>query len=55
MPTIVVAILCIALVVVGGLTMSQGIMSSADTTALGFEEITAVPMLPELEYDTLHS
>ena len=40
MATAVVSIICIALIVLGGMTMSQGILSSADTTALSVEEIS---------------
>lgn len=41
MATAVVSIICIALIVLGGMTMSQGILTSADTTALSVEEISA--------------
>ncbi len=40
MPTILVAIICVAMIVVGGMTLSQGIMTSADSTALSVDEIT---------------
>jgi hypothetical protein len=40
MATIVVSIICIALIVLGGMTMSQGFLTSADTTALSFEDIS---------------
>lgn len=40
MATVVVSIICIAMIIVGGITMSQGILTSADTTALSVEEIT---------------
>jgi hypothetical protein len=40
MATAVVSIICIALIVLGGMTMSQGILTSADTTALSVEEIS---------------
>ncbi len=35
----VVSIICIALIVVGGMTMSQGFLSSADSTGLGVAAI----------------
>jgi hypothetical protein len=41
MTTAVVTIICIALVVVGGMAMSQGILTSADTAALSAEAISA--------------
>jgi len=41
MATIVVSIICIAMIIVGGMTLSQGILTSADKTALSVEEITA--------------
>ena len=41
MATAVVSIICIALIVLGGMSMSQGILTSADTTALSVEEISA--------------
>jgi len=40
MPTAVVSIICIVLIVLGGMTMSQGILSSAEVTALSVEEIS---------------
>jgi hypothetical protein len=41
MATAVVSIICIVLIVLGGMSMSQGILTSADTTALSVEEISA--------------
>jgi hypothetical protein len=41
METVVVVIICIVLVVFGGVVMSQGFMSSVDSAALSVEEITA--------------
>ena len=41
MATAIVSIICIALIVVGGMVMSQGILTSADTAALSVEEISA--------------
>ncbi len=38
--TMAVSILCIILIVLGGMTMSQGFLTSADTAALGVEEIS---------------
>ena len=40
METAVVSLICIALVVFGGMTMSQGFLTTADSTALGVEEIS---------------
>jgi hypothetical protein len=40
MTTAVVTIICIVLIVVGGMTMSHGILTSADTAALSAEEIS---------------
>lgn len=39
MAPIVVCIICIALVMLGGMTLSQGILTSADTTALSFDQM----------------
>lgn len=39
MATIVVCIVCIALIMLGGMALSQGILTSADTTALSFENM----------------
>jgi hypothetical protein len=39
METAVVSILCIALIMIGGMTMSHGFMSSVDTTGMGLKEI----------------
>ena len=41
MATAVVSIICIALIVLGGMTMSQGFLTSADTAALSVEDISA--------------
>lgn len=40
MATIVVSIICIAMIIVGGMTLSQGILTSADTAALSVEDIS---------------
>ena len=40
METAIVSIMCIVLIVLGGMTMSQGFLTSADTAALGVEEIS---------------
>jgi hypothetical protein len=40
MATLVVSIICLALIIMGGISMSQGILSSADATALSVEEIS---------------
>lgn len=39
METVIVSIMCIALVVFGGMTMSQGFLTSMDAGATGLEEI----------------
>ena len=39
METAIISIICIALVVFGGMTMSQGFMTSVDTSTTGLEEI----------------
>jgi len=39
METAIVSLICIALVVFGGMTMSQGFLTSVDTTTVGLEEI----------------
>ena len=39
MATAIVSIICIAMIVVGGMTLSQGILTSADSAALSVEEI----------------
>lgn len=39
MATIVVCIICIALIMLGGMTLSQGILTSADTAALSFDKM----------------
>ena len=41
METIIVSIICIALIVFGGMTMSQGFMTSVDASTTGLEEIGA--------------
>ena len=40
METVIVSIICIALLVIGGMTMSQGFLSSVDTTTLGLETVS---------------
>lgn len=40
MATILVSIICIAMIVVGGITLSHGILTSTDTTALSVDEIS---------------
>ena len=40
METAIVSLICIALVVFGGMTMSQGFLTSVDTTTSGLEEIS---------------
>jgi hypothetical protein len=39
METIIVSIICIALIVFGGMTMSQGFMTSVDASTTGLDEI----------------
>ena len=40
METAIVSLICIALIVFGGMTMSQGFLTSADSTTIGVEEIS---------------
>jgi hypothetical protein len=40
MATAIVSIICIMLVVLGGMTMSQGVLTSADTTAFSIDELS---------------
>ncbi len=40
METAIVSLMCIVLIVFGGMTMSQGFLTSSDTTALSMEEIS---------------
>ena len=40
METAIVSVMCIALIVVGGMTMSQGFLSSADSTMVGVKELS---------------
>jgi hypothetical protein len=42
MATIIVAILCIVLIVVGGMALSQGILATADATAFSFDRMRAI-------------
>jgi hypothetical protein len=39
METIIVSLICIALIVFGGMTMSQGFMSTVDTSTAGLEDV----------------
>ena len=39
MQTVVVTIVCVVLMVFGGMTMSQGFVSSVDNTSVGWKEI----------------
>ena len=39
METVIVSLICIALIVFGGMTMSQGFMTSVDASTAGLEEI----------------
>ena len=39
METIIVSLICIVLIVFGGMTMSQGFMTSVDTSTTGLEEV----------------
>ncbi len=40
METAIVSLICIALVVFGGMTMSQGFLSSVDTSTVGLEQVS---------------
>jgi len=40
METAIVSLICIALVVFGGMTMSQGFLTSVDSTTVGMEEVS---------------
>ena len=40
MAAIVVSIICVAMIIVGGMTLSQGILTSADTAAASAHEIS---------------
>ena len=40
MESAIVALVCIALIVVGGMTLSQGFLSSLDTSSVGLEEMS---------------
>lgn len=56
MATAVVSIICIVMIVLGGMTMSQGISTSADTTALSIEEISVREgEIMRTEVDTLRA
>ncbi|MCK4274570.1 MAG: hypothetical protein KAW90_06710, partial [Dehalococcoidales bacterium] len=39
METAIFSIICIALIVFGGMTMSQGFMTSVDTSTMGLEKM----------------
>ena len=39
METAIVSVICIALMVIGGMTMSQGFLTSVDTTSAALEEL----------------
>lgn len=39
METVLVSLICVALIVFGGMTMSQGFMTSVDTTTTGLEDV----------------
>ena len=41
MATVIVSIMCLALVIIGGMMLSQGILTSADTAAVSVADITA--------------
>ena len=40
METAIVSIICIALVIFGGMTMSQGFLNTVDTSTSGLEEMS---------------
>ncbi len=39
METVIVSIICVVLIVLGGMTLSQGFLTSADTTSVALEEM----------------
>ena len=41
METAIVSLICIALIMFGGMTMSQGFLTSVDSTTIGLEEISS--------------
>lgn len=41
METAIIALICIALIVLGGMTLAQGFMSSLDSSSAGLEEMSA--------------
>ncbi len=41
METVIVSIICVVLIIVGGMTLSQGFLTSADTTSVALEEMGA--------------
>ncbi|MDP2917647.1 MAG: hypothetical protein Q8O16_06940 [Dehalococcoidia bacterium] len=42
METAIVSIICVALIVVGGMTMSQSFLSSVDSTAVGLSNVSQI-------------
>ena len=40
METVIISVMCIALMVFGGMTMSQGFMTSVDTSTMGLSEVS---------------
>jgi hypothetical protein len=42
MAAALVTVICIAMIVVGGMTLSQGLLTSADTTAINFDKISVL-------------
>ena len=40
METAIVSLICIALIVFGGMTMSRGFLTSVDSTTVGLEEVS---------------
>ena len=39
METVIVSIICVVLIILGGMTLSQGFLTSADTTSVALEEM----------------
>ncbi len=42
METAIVSLICIALIIFGGMTMSQGFLTSVDATTAGLEEVSSI-------------
>jgi hypothetical protein len=56
MATAVISVICVALIIMGGMTMSRGILTTSDTTALSVEEMsTREGVIMRTEVDTLRA